>query len=166
MDDASGQFIWAGWDADTYIADYRHMIDLCRKSAPDISVMWSPLGDEEMAKYYPGDDYADLVGLTVFGLQAWDQAKYGKNRSFDDVFGPRYERASAFGKPVVVAELGYVGGCGLCQKLGGFRAAGEGQISQSCWRLLLQPAGSLSLARGVRRAGLACEEPNPQVMRL
>lgn len=54
MDDASGQFIWAGWDADTYIADYRHMIDLCRKSAPDISVMWSPLGDEEMAKYYPG----------------------------------------------------------------------------------------------------------------
>lgn len=109
MDDASGQFIWAGWDPETYISAYRHMIDLCRVSAPDIRVMWSPLGDEQMAKYYPGDDYADLVGLTVFGLQAWDQAKYGKNRSFDDVFGPRYERAAAFGKPVVVAELGYVG---------------------------------------------------------
>lgn len=109
MDDSSGQFIWAGWNPDTYIAAYRHMIDLCRKSAPAITVMWSPLGDEDMAKYYPGDDYADLIGLTVFGLQAWDQAKYGRDRSFDDVFMPRYERAAAFGKPVVVAELGYAG---------------------------------------------------------
>jgi endoglucanase len=109
MDDRSGQFIWSGWEPETYIEAYRHMIDLCRKSAPNITVMWSPLGDEEMAKYYPGDDYADLIGLTVFGLQAWDQAKYGHDRSFDEIFGPRYERAAAFGKPVVVAELGYVG---------------------------------------------------------
>lgn len=109
MDDKSGQFIWAAWNPDTYIQAYRRMIDVCRASAPDISVMWSPLGDEEMAKYYPGDDYADLIGLTVFGLQAWDQAKYGHNRSFDEIFAPRYERAAAFGKPVVVAELGYVG---------------------------------------------------------
>lgn len=109
MDDKSGQFIWSGWDADTYISAYRHMIDLCRESAPNITVMWSPLGDEDMAKYYPGDEYADLIGLTVFGLQAWDQAKYGHDRTFDEIFAPRYERAAAFGKPVVVAELGYVG---------------------------------------------------------
>ncbi len=109
MDDRSGQFIWAGWNPETYIGAYRRMIDVCRASAPGITVMWSPLGDEDMAKYYPGDDYADLIGLTVFGLQAWDQAKHGRDRTFDDVFGPRYERAAAFGKPVVVAELGYVG---------------------------------------------------------
>ncbi|MDU8925959.1 glycosyl hydrolase [Alisedimentitalea sp. MJ-SS2] len=109
MDDHSGQFIWAGWDPDIYITAYKHMVDLCKVSAPKITVMWSPLGDEDMAKYYPGDDYADLIGLTVFGLQAWDQAKHGGDRSFDDVFAPRYERAAAFGKPVVVAELGYVG---------------------------------------------------------
>jgi endoglucanase len=109
MDDQSGQFIWAGWNPDTYISAYKHMVDLCKVSAPNITVMWSPLGDENMAKYYPGDDYADLIGLTVFGLQAWDQAKHGGDRSFDDIFAPRYERAAAFGKPVVVAELGYVG---------------------------------------------------------
>jgi endoglucanase len=112
MDDKSGQFIWAGWDPDTYISAYRRMIDVCRASAPDITVMWSPLGDEDMAKYYPGDEYADLIGLTVFGLQAWDQAKHGHDRTFDEIFAPRYERAAAFGKPVVVAELGYVGKAG------------------------------------------------------
>lgn len=109
MDDRTGQFIWAGWEPDTFVNAYRKMIDVCRASAPDINVMWSPLGNEDMAEYYPGDDYADLVGLTVFGLQAWDQAKEGGDQTFDDIFAPRYERAAAFGKPVVVAELGYVG---------------------------------------------------------
>ncbi|WP_425329298.1 glycosyl hydrolase [Thalassovita gelatinovora] len=109
MDDKSGQFIWSDWDPDTYISAYRRMIDLCRDSAPNITVMWSPLGDENMARYFPGEDYADLVGLTVFGLQAWDQAKYGHDRTFDEIFAPRYERAVQFGLPVVVAELGYVG---------------------------------------------------------
>ncbi|SFJ22190.1 glycoside hydrolase family 26 protein [Celeribacter neptunius] len=109
MDDSSGQFIWSGWEPETYISAYRHMIDVCRAHAPNINVMWSPLGDEGMEDYYPGDDYADLVGLTVFGLQAWDQAKYGHDRTFEEIFAPRYERAASFGKPVVVAELGYVG---------------------------------------------------------
>lgn len=109
MDDDNGQFIWAGWEPEEYIEAYRSMIDLCRADAPNITVMWSPLGDEGMEDYYPGDDYADLVGLTVFGLQAWDQAKEGGDRSFDDIFAPRYARAESFGKPVVVAELGYVG---------------------------------------------------------
>jgi len=109
MDDLSGQFIWSGWAPETYIGAFRQMIDLCRKSAPNISVMWSPLGDENMKDYYPGDDYVDLVGLTVFGLQAWDQAKFGRDRTFDEIFAPRYERAASFGKPVVIAELGYVG---------------------------------------------------------
>lgn len=109
MDDDNGQFIWAGWNPEDYISAYRRMIDICRASAPRINVMWSPLGDEGMEDFYPGDDYVDLVGVTVFGLQAWDKEKYGGDRSFDDIFAPRYARAAAFGKPVVVAELGYVG---------------------------------------------------------
>jgi len=109
MDDYSGQFIWAGWRPDDYIAAFRRMITICRKAAPNIRVMWSPLGNENMASYYPGDDYVDVVGISVFGLQAWDRAKYGHDRSFLDIFDPRYKRAAAFGKPVVVAELGYSG---------------------------------------------------------
>lgn len=109
MDDDNGQFIWAGWKPEVYIAAYRRMIDICRAAAPAINVMWSPLGDEGMERYYPGDDYVDLVGITVFGLQAYDRDKFGADRSFLDIFTPRYERAAAFGKPIVVAELGYVG---------------------------------------------------------
>lgn len=109
MDHPRGQFIWAGWDPADYIAAYRRMTDIARDTVPGINLMWSPLGDAEMAQYYPGDDHVDLTGLTVFGLQAWDRAKYGRDRSFEEVLGPRYERAIAFGKPIVVAELGYSG---------------------------------------------------------
>lgn len=109
MEDKSGQFIWADWEPETYISAFHRMIDLCRASAPNINIMWSPLGYENMDDYYPGDDYVDLVGLSVFGLQAWDQYKFGHDQTFDEIFAPRYERAAKYGKPVVVAELGYVG---------------------------------------------------------
>jgi endoglucanase len=109
MDDDNGQFIWAGWQPDTYVAAFRQMIDICRAVAPDINVMWSPLGDEGMEAYYPGDDYVDLVGISVFGLQAFDQAEFGRDRTFTEILGPRYARAAVFGKPVVVAEVAYSG---------------------------------------------------------
>ena len=109
MEDVSGQFIWAGWDKDTYIAAYKRMVDVCRKEASDIDFMWSPLGLEGMEKYYPGDDYVDVIGLSVFGLQAWEKEITGQERSFREVLDPRYERALQFNKPIIVAELGYVG---------------------------------------------------------
>lgn len=109
MDDFSGQFIWAGWKPQTYVKAYRRMIDICRVAAPKAKFMWSPLGTEKMAEYYPGDDYVDVVGLSVFSLQPWEEAVLGGAQSFDDIFAPRYQRALQFGKPIVIAELGYVG---------------------------------------------------------
>jgi endoglucanase len=109
MEDKSGQFIWSNWDPPIYVAAYQRMVDVCRASAPGINFMWSPLGYENLAEYYPGDDYVDIVGLSVFGLQAWERNILGKEQSFADILGPRYQRVEGFGKPVVVAELGYVG---------------------------------------------------------
>lgn len=109
MDDQSTQFIWGGWEPDTYIDAYRRMVDICRAESPDINYMWSPLGYENMAEYYPGDAYADLVGLSVFGYQAWEDDILGQSQSFVDILGPRYERAKQFGKPIVVAETGFSG---------------------------------------------------------
>jgi len=109
MEDLSGQFIWAGWTPETYIAAYKRMVDVCRSEAPDIDFMWSPLGLEGFEKYFPGNDYVDVVGLSVFGLQPWEQQILGKERTFREILEPRYNRAVTFGLPVVVAELGFVG---------------------------------------------------------
>lgn len=116
MDDYTSQFIWAGWNPEDYIAGYRRVVDICKSEAPNAKFMWSPLGYEKLPDFYPGDDYVDLVGLSVFGLQAWEKEKFGQELGFVDILTPRYERAVKFGKPVVVAELGYVGDSDYVQK--------------------------------------------------
>ncbi|WP_394888631.1 glycoside hydrolase family 26 protein [Mesorhizobium sp. AaZ16] len=109
MDDPSGQFTWSRWNPDAYIQAYRRMVDLCRNEAPRVTYMWSPKGEKTMTSYYPGDTYADSIGLSVFGLQKWDNDKFGRDRTFAEILKPGYDRAAAYGKPIVVAELGYVG---------------------------------------------------------
>ncbi len=109
MDSKTSRFIWSDWIPRDYINAYRHVVDLCRKSAPNIRFMWSPIGSQNMQSFYPGDAYVDLVGLSVFGLQSWDLAKYNHDRSFAEVLAPKYKLADTFGKPIVVAELGYSG---------------------------------------------------------
>ena len=109
MEDTTGRFSWAGWKPSDYIAAYRKFHDLSRSSAPGAKYMWSPKGNKNLAEYYPGDAYADIVGLSVFGLQKYDRDKYGRDRSFAEHLKPGYEAASRFGKPIVVAELGYSG---------------------------------------------------------
>lgn len=109
MESKTSRFIWSDWAPRDFIHAFRHMVDLCRKSAPNIRFMWSPLGDKNMQDYYPGGAYVDLVGLSVFGLQGWDRAKFNHDRTFAEILTPKYNRAKAFGKPIVVAELGYSG---------------------------------------------------------
>ena len=109
MEHAPGPFIWAGWPPEDYIAAFRRVTTLCREVAPEIAVMWSPLGEAGMEAYWPGDAHVDLIGLTVFGLQAGDRLWHGGDRSFAEILAPRYERAAQFDRPVVVAELGYSG---------------------------------------------------------
>ncbi len=109
MEDSSGQFIWAKWEPETYISAYRHVVETCRQSSDNFDFMWSPLGYEDFQDYFPGDDYVDVIGLSVFGLQAWEQEVLGSEQSFRDILTPRYERALEFDLPIVVAELGYVG---------------------------------------------------------
>jgi beta-mannanase len=60
--------------------------------------------------YYPGDAYVDYIGVTLFGLQAWEIRHFGAAQSFDDSLARHYYRVSGFNKPVIVAEVGVAGG--------------------------------------------------------
>ena len=109
MEDTSGRFAWSGWKPEDYIAAYRRFHDLTHPIAAQAKFMWSPKGNSNLAEYYPGDDYADAVGLSVFGFQKYDNGNFGRDRTFNEVLKPGYDLVATFGKPVVVAELGYDG---------------------------------------------------------
>lgn len=109
MDCRTGRFSWQNWAPADYIRGYRRMAALTREMLPDAALMWSPKGEPTLNAYYPGDDVVDIIGLSVFGLQAFDEVEYGAPRRFAEVLRPGYERCAGYGKPIWVAELGYEG---------------------------------------------------------
>jgi beta-mannanase len=109
MDETDAQFTWAQWTSESYITAYRRMVTECRKHLKSAKYMWSPKGNPDLADFYPGDEFVDIVGLSVFGLQEYDRAHFGKERTFAEALEPGYRLVEGFGKPVMVAELGYEG---------------------------------------------------------
>lgn len=109
MEDTSGRFIWSNWKPADYIAAYRKVVGECRAIAPNVAYMWSPKGNANLGDYYPGDDVVDVVGLSVFGLQANDRFEAGHDRTFAELVKAGYLAAAKFNKPIYVAEVGYSG---------------------------------------------------------
>lgn len=109
MDETDNQFTWAHWKPESYVAAYQRMVTVCREHLKTAKYMWSPKGTPELAKFYPGDDYVDIVGLSAFGYEKYDVDHYGKGRTFAEALEPGYRLAARYGKPIMVAELGYEG---------------------------------------------------------
>ena len=116
MEDKTGRFIWADWAPDDYIRAYRRFVERCRASAPQARFMWSPKGEEGLEDYYPGDDVVDDIGLSVFALQQYDQDLFGRDRFFAERVKPGYDLVLPFGRPIYVAELGFIGDLAYVEK--------------------------------------------------
>jgi beta-mannanase len=109
MEDLSGRYPWASRQPKSYIAAYRYFVDHCRTFAPEASYVWSPKGKPAAARYYPGNDYVDFVGLSLYALQAWDIDHFGRALNFNEVLQWSYSRVAGFNKPIIIAELGISG---------------------------------------------------------
>jgi beta-mannanase len=103
------RYPWSGVSAESYIAAYRYFAARCRAAAPRIYLIWSPKGERGLAKYYPGKEYVDFVGVSLYELPAYDLDHYGKVMNFQEAFGPKYERVIPLDKTVMIAEMGVAG---------------------------------------------------------
>jgi len=110
MDNPYGRFTWSVWPPQDYITAFKRMHGIVKEILPDAKMMWSPRGEKSLPDYYPGDEFVDVVGLSVFGLQGFDEIEFGKPRSFAESVKQGYELSEGFGKPIWVAELAYEGG--------------------------------------------------------
>jgi beta-mannanase len=111
MEDVTGRYPWASHDAQGYIKAYRYFVDHCRSwSHGRFYFVWSPKGRQRLSAYYPGADYVDYIGVSVYGLEQWDIGHTGKAQDFNDRFREIYSFVSRYNKPVMIAELGVSGG--------------------------------------------------------
>jgi beta-mannanase len=116
MDEEDNQFTWAHWTGPEYVRAYRRFVTECRKQLPNGEFMWSPKGNSDLQDYYPGDDVVDVIGLSVFGYQPYDEATAGRSLTFAERLKPGYDLVKGYGKPIVVAELGYEGDQGYVRR--------------------------------------------------
>ncbi|WP_299214201.1 glycosyl hydrolase [uncultured Aquimarina sp.] len=86
-----------------YIKAYRHIVDLLREEdVNNIAFVWHsyasvPFKNYKLSDWYPGDDYVDWIGISVFG-QAYGNSDFGTY--CNDVL----QFAKLKKKPVMIAE--------------------------------------------------------------
>lgn len=109
MENPYGRFTWSLWPTADYIKAFQRMHAIVKKTLPEAKMMWSPRGEKGLQEYYPGGEFVDIVGLSVFGYEAFDKIEYGAPRSFAETLKQGYDLSSGFDKPIWVAELAYEG---------------------------------------------------------
>jgi hypothetical protein len=109
MENITGRYPWATRDGEAYKSAYKHFVTKCRTIAANGWYMWSPAGNKNLNEYWPGSEYVDYVGITVYDYEAWELRYYGYNRSFKENFEERYVRVKDYGLPIVIAEFGATG---------------------------------------------------------
>jgi beta-mannanase len=116
MDLRSAPYPWSQWQPSEYVGAYRHFVGTCRQAAGNIKFMWSPRGESNLQDYYPGDDYVDSIGLTIFGYQKYEVAIYGKALTLAERLKSPYDLVADYGKELYITEYGCYGDAGYMKR--------------------------------------------------
>ncbi len=86
-----------------YTNAYRYIVDFIRsRGVTNVAFVWHSLnnttyGNHPVMSWYPGDDYVDWFGLSVFRGHVWDDVIFSYLETFVDL-------ARSRSKPVMIAE--------------------------------------------------------------
>jgi endoglucanase len=107
----SSRYPWANKDYGGFINAFRYWVSTCRGVLMNkkISFMWSPGGKEGLDKYYPGDEYVDMIGLSLYGYPEYEKKTIGHTQSFNEVMDQKYGFVEKYNKPIYLAEMGVAG---------------------------------------------------------
>lgn len=109
MENVTGRYPWAVEDADLYIEGYQYFVERCKQEADNISYVWAPSGNENLKLYWPGEDYVDIIGLSIYSFPELELAEKGWLLTFDELLKPEYDSVKGFLKPIMISELGVTG---------------------------------------------------------
>ena len=107
----TGLYPWSLQDPAPYIDSFQRLHRIFQEEGVTNAIwVWSPAGNANVLDYYPGEQYVDMVGITVLENRDWN-IKNGQQAesSFDELFGEKYRTVAAAGKPVIIAEFGVSG---------------------------------------------------------
>ena len=108
--DLTERYPWSGANPPQYIAAYRHVVNRIRDQVDtELHWIWAGVIKEGSLRYWPGEDYADFVGLPIYSFPAWVQQTYGYIRDFRTTFEEKRRIVAGLNKPLIITELGVSG---------------------------------------------------------
>lgn len=106
--DRPGQYPWSFGEPNHYLRLYHavhHKVSAL--NAHNIRWVWSPIGSPAADRYWPGDPYVDLIGLSIYASRAWSPD--GQLDRFADLVERHQWLQTRYGLPLLVAETGVSG---------------------------------------------------------
>lgn len=106
--DKVGQYPWAYRDPSRYIQLYHYVFaQVEAQRPPNLRWVWSPAGTPISDRYWPGDTYVDLIGLSIYSSRSWhpDRAL----ETFTQQLDQKRWIPQRYGLPLLVAEVGVSG---------------------------------------------------------
>ncbi|WP_201006406.1 glycosyl hydrolase [Paenibacillus glycanilyticus] len=102
---------WVKWNGNPslYIEKFRLVSKVMKEEAPNVAMVWSPAANpkQKIAAYYPGDDYVDWVGLSIYSVKYFN----GNVKEPADQVNPLDSvdytyKLYASRKPIMISEFG------------------------------------------------------------
>lgn len=106
MDLRNGRFPWSDWSPSGYVSAYRHFVDRCRREASNLKFMWSPRGEKFFEAFYPGNNYVDSIGLTIFAYQDYEIGTFGRELTLKDRLDQPYKVLANYPQDLYITEFG------------------------------------------------------------
>lgn len=106
--DITGQYPWSLKNENDYIKIYRYFYKrITGQGSRELYWVWSPAGKPKANLFWPGKEYVDVIGLSVFASRAWTADH--SLQSFSEQLQEKMALQRRFQKPVIIAEVGVSG---------------------------------------------------------
>lgn len=103
------QYPWSPKGENTpaeFVAAWKHVHDMLEEEgAYKVMMVWNPWKPDQMADYFPGEEYVDWIGVTALNYDRLNNNE--RYTTFSELYEPFHEELLSFtGKPVMLAEFG------------------------------------------------------------
>jgi cellulose synthase (UDP-forming) len=103
--DQVGQYPWSISDGDRYVRMLRHVhATMAPTGISNVRWVWSPAGNRNADQYWPGDQYVDLIGISIYSSRGFSAD--GSLPSFTKLYEEKRWLHERYRKPVLLAEIG------------------------------------------------------------
>lgn len=95
-------FPWQKQAPDQYAKAFNHFSQILKGNAPAVKMVWAPAGYPGTEEYWPGEQWVDMISVTLKGKAEMMTNNYPEEKSLQQLIFRKLHRLRFFDKPVAI----------------------------------------------------------------